>query len=270
MTTKSIPKRPWLKRVLKSDQSMFVCEKCNGTGGDPKYNDLNYNLYNAQISWNRKNREIILFCCTKCYGEGYIEWIENATGKQLIDGEELLIDPGWNSVEFLLSALAGPKNKYTIGFHYNSSENDWETAKEDIDINQGITNFYKFKHLVKDFLYERHRRNLNFEIYDALVFNGQTCTKCFSLVPDKILIDRLKENSKIIPAMPYDEIDFEAMIISDPNYPLFRLCDACNKNISLSEIVQLKKMAFTQNNSQEFSEQFIDKLYSIEPPLIFI
>ena len=270
MTTKSIPKRPWLKRVLKSDQSMFVCEKCNGTGGDPKYNDLNYDLHNAQISWNRKNREIILFCCTKCYGEGYIEWIENATGKQLIDGEELLINPGWNSVEFLLSALTGPKIKYTIGFHYNSSEDDWDIPKKDLDIDQGINNFYKFKHLVRDFLNEGHRRILNFAINDALVFNGKACTKCFSLVPDKILVDRLKESSKIIPAMPHDEINYDAMIISDPNYPLFRLCDACNKNISLSEIEQLKRMAFKQNNSQEFSVEFIQKLFSIEPLLIFI
>ena len=110
----------------------------------------------------------------------------------------------------------------------------------------------------------------NYVINDALVFYGKACTKCFKLVPDKIFIDRLKENSKMIPAMPHDEINYDAMIISDPNYPLFRLCDACNKNISLSEIEQLKRMAFMQNDSQEFSEEFIQKLYLIEPQLIFI
>jgi hypothetical protein len=89
-------------------------------------------------------------------------------------------------------------------------------------------------------------------------------------VPDKILVDRLKEHSKMIPAMPHDEINYDAMIISDPNYPLFRLCDACNKNISSSEIEQLKRIAFEQNNSQEFSEEFIQNLYLREPPVSFI
>ena len=270
MKTKSIPKRSWLKNMMQSDISLEICKKCSGTGGNPKYRDLNYDLYNAQTSWNRTSREIILFCCTKCYGEGCLVWTENIRGKRLIDYEELFISAEWNSVEFLLSALTGPQNSFTIGDYYRPSYNDWKITKEDIDIDQGIANFCKFNHLVKDYLNEDRRKWFNYVINDALVFYGKACTKCFKLVPDKILIDRLKENSKMIPAMPHDEINYDAMIISDPNYPLFRLCDACNKNISLSEIEQLKRMAFMQNDSQEFSEEFIQKLYSIEPQLIFI
>ena len=134
MTTKSLPQRLWLNKALKLEDYL-VCSKCNGTGGDPDYNDLNFSLYNAQLSWLDKNSVIMFVYCNKCYGDGYqTDCIKDLRGRESEGLENYYIDPEWNSVEFLLSALSGPRRFYRLGTYFNETNQSWHIDYQDVDL----------------------------------------------------------------------------------------------------------------------------------------
>jgi hypothetical protein len=256
----SIPQRPWLTEALKDDVNT-PCSRCKGTGGDPYYKELNQSLFNAQVSWNRPNDNIVIFGCKKCYGDGYLDWPKNIRGRKAEGDDQFFIDPAWNSVEFLLSALTGPDNSYEVGMYFNKIDGIWEIAGQLLDVDKGLSNFYKHKALVGKYLKKAHRNMLNRSINLALVFKGKACTNCLRIVPDKVIIKRIKETCKLIPALPNDKINYSALYKPDNHYPLFRLCDACAKSTSKHEIKQLKTIAFKQGNTKEFSDQYVHEIY---------
>jgi hypothetical protein len=105
------------------------------------------------------------------------------------------------------------------------------------------------------------RNRINGAINRAMIYSGRACTKCFSrvdVVPDEF---QLKDSKNLQSySMPNDEFNYKTLIIPDKDFPLFRLCDNCNKNISQSEIKNLKRVAFNKDNTMGFSMEFIEKI----------
>jgi hypothetical protein len=269
MTQNIIPQRPWLNESIKSGD-FEICANCNGTGSNPEYNDLNNGLYNAQISWGRERKKIIIVCCPRCGGAGYLDWIENTMGKKMSKYDELFINLEFNCVEFLISALTGPHRDYDICKYFDTTIDDWQIDYDELNIDLGLKNFFEYKPLVSDYLTDAVRFMFNTVINRAFIIQGKACTKCFDLVPNDMLYDRINRNYKLIPAIPDNEINYEAIYTPDVDFPLFRLCDICDKNTSSSEILDLKKIAFDENNTHEFSNEYLSIIYEFFPRYDFI
>jgi hypothetical protein len=269
MTQNIIPQRPWLNEVIKSGD-FEICANCNGTGSNPEYADLNLNLYNAQVSWGKEPNKIFFVYCQKCFGDGYLDWIDNVRGKPPEKYSELTTDPWFVCAEFLILALFYKNSNYDYGRYFDHYVFGWGIQHDKIDLDEGLKNFIKHKSLVAELLTDDQRNMFNCDITIAFMLKGQACTKCFRLLPDKVLYDRLKETYKLIPAIPTDEINYETLYTPDIDFPLFRLCDVCNKNTSFSEILELKRKAFNQNNTRKLSSDYLSELYSATFPNNFI
>ena len=261
MTLKAIPQRPWLYYEVMVSDNLMICPECNGTGASPEYADLNLDLYNVQLSWGRAYNNLIFVWCSKCYGAGYIDWIDNIVGIQAGMSGKLFTDLRWNCVEFLLMLLSGSPVDYEEATHYESGIHvvyGW-----DIDVDQGLDNFNRHKSIVSKYLEEGDRDWLNAIINDAMAVQGRACTKCFRLVPDEILIERCKKTHNLLPVMPGDEVDYKTLIAPERDYPLFRLCDSCQENMTQSEMAHLKRVAFDKNDPEHFSAEFRAKIDSL-------
>ncbi len=63
----------------KNDGSEFTCDRCGGNGCDPE---------------QPQELEIIGKTCTKCNGDGIVDWVEKAVGKKEDDIlSRIAIDP---------------------------------------------------------------------------------------------------------------------------------------------------------------------------------
>jgi hypothetical protein len=263
MTLKSIPNRPWLYYELMTSDNLMICPECNGTGANPEYADLNLDLYNAQVSWGRDEKSIIFVRCSKCYGAGNIDWIEGIIGKEKGEDDELFTTPISVCIEFLISALIGPNKDYGILNYYDINKLCWRIDWVRNNMDYSLKCFNMHKSIVSKYMTEFLRDEFNRAINIELIFKGQACTKCFSLVTDEILYDSLKEKYKIIPFLPGDEVNYKALFTPDTNFPLFRLCDSCQKNMAQSEITHLKRVAFDKNYPEHFSAEFLEKINSL-------
>jgi len=258
-----IPTKSNLKRYLMKNDHLMICPRCDGTGTDLNYIELNNRLYEIQKGWERKEDEIIFVNCNKCHGRGYFDWIENATG--IIDNDELR--PYLSDIEnaaraFLCSALYGTRSDFDFADFYDLRNDRFSLFSHLIDVDRGVENLKNQICLVRKYLTDEDILIFRREIITAYRLDGQTCTKCFDLVLDKDLIDKIKKYDKIIPAIPGDEINYYEIIIKDKDYPRFRLCDGCKKRLREKDIIQLKKDAFDPFETWQFSKQYIEKIYS--------
>ena len=257
MTLKAIPQRPLLYYELMTSDNLEICSECNGTGVNPEYAELNLDLFNVQLSFGRYYNEIIYISCSKCYGHGYIDWIDNIRGIQGRIDYDLLTELRWNCIEFLLMLLSGSPKEYVEGSHYESGIHvvyGW-----DIDVEQGLIDFNKHKSVVSKYLDEGNKNWINAQINKSMVVQGKACTNCLKLVPDKVLIERCNKTLKLLPAIPGDEINYQNFIVPDRNFPLFRLCDTCNAKLNQYEIEKLKDAAFYKDYNRNMIPEFFNK-----------
>ena len=258
---KAIPQRPMLYYEVMTSENLMVCPICNGTGANPEYADLNLALYNAQLSWGRAYDELIFVECSKCYGEGHIDWIKSMTGIEFDQFKEFFIDLRWICLEFLFMALSKLPTDYGLNRYFDYCSYDYVIYGEEFDVDQSLINFNRYKSVVSKYINNKDRSMINDAICRGMILNGKGCTKCSIIVPDDILIERFKKTYNLIPAMPDYEVDYREFLPPDKDFPLFRLCDVCNNSMTQCEINELKKISFDENNPVKFSDNFMDKIY---------
>ena len=85
-----------ISRRAKTDAKLFneegeiVCPRCNGTGTDPDYREVNV-ILRAIHKLNGWDQNVKLPCCVNCYGMAKIDWIQYANGsckQELADWRE--------------------------------------------------------------------------------------------------------------------------------------------------------------------------------------
>jgi len=86
------------------------------TGSNPEYDELNSILFEIQTKWPRDEDDIFIENCEKCGGDGYIDKIENLTGKRTRDCKRF-ISGGirHTSILFLYSCLFAD-NEFTLEY----------------------------------------------------------------------------------------------------------------------------------------------------------
>ena len=136
-----IPPKEDLKRILTENDYLMTCPRCDGTGSDPDYIELNNKLYTIQKTWMRDSNNIIFVICNKCYGDGYIDWIDNATGGNENDLEPDLTNIENASIAFLCSAVSGTQSPFDIEDFYDINMKKFIIFPDLVDLDDGLKNF---------------------------------------------------------------------------------------------------------------------------------
>lgn len=256
-----IPQKSDLEHTLKKNDQLMICSRCNGTGTDPRYIKLNNKLYDIQKAWGREDRITIFVNCRKCDGYGYIDWVDNAVGSKNKNDREPDLTSVRNAAKaFLCSALYGANSDFDVTDFYDGYMNDFFLSEDLVDLDKGIKNFESHKDLVMQHLTLEDRMFYYSSIRGTYIYRGKTCTNCFELVLDKDPLEKTNKRDKLNPHIPGEEINYCNKIIKDKNYPLFRLCDDCRKNLSDKDIIHIKREAFDPYDTSSFSHKYHSKI----------
>ena len=197
----------------------MVCPDCNGTGSDPKYDEINSKIFKIQNELDRYEDEIFIMNCLKCKGDGYIDWIKNARGKINRDCKRpLMKNIRETSVYFLYSCLFGNESYFSHFIQYISYSDEYYISFQ-IDFGASLKYFNEGVKLVDNYLLPKDRRMFHMGLHRWIIMHGYACTHCFNMIPAKYFKDKHKSVAQRIAMTPEIEMDYWELYLEDTNFP---------------------------------------------------
>ena len=236
------PQNPNLQNILTASPNLMICPDCEGTGSNPKYDELNSILFKIQTNWKRPDEYVFIENCQKCLGDGYIDWVENATDKKHRDCNRFMSgDIRHTSILFLYSCLYADNQFVSEFLEYDPNTEEYSLDSEIFTFIKTLKYFSMYVPLVEKYLLNIDKETFETGIKNGLIFNGLVCANCFFINSDEF---RVRDDKKYYINRPKigDKIDTNEFIAPDDS-SVFWLCDKCKNELASEQVdIILSKM----------------------------